>query len=164
VDSFLKNEANAKVEESSGSKKGSGSTEKKEEAKAPALRRAAIPTKVVEIRPTEKHVRQYSNTFVAPMMKGAPQATATKPEAAVEPTGQEMDKQRDERASPEIQPMIEKYALYANEPLRKESKSPKETSPLAKQAEDQANTGVQQDDFVGITKPGEPDDSSHLDE
>ena len=155
-------EANTKVEESGGSKKGSGSTEKKEEAKAAVRHKATIPTKVVEIRPKGEHVRQYSNTFIPPMMKGAPQGTETKPEAAFEPTGQEMDKQRDERASPEIQPMIEKYELYANEPLRKESKSPMETSPLAKQAEDQLNTEVQQNDFVGIMKPEEPGDSSHL--
>lgn len=117
------------------------------------------------------------------MVKGAHQGTEIKPEAAVEQTGQEMGKQRDDRASPEIQPMIAKYEFYANEPLRKESKNPKETSPPAKQSEDQENivldvrnydkndvavveaeAEVQQNNFAGAMKPGEPDDSSHLDE
>jgi hypothetical protein len=132
-----------KGKQAGGSKDGSVSTEKKEESKAPGLHRAAIPTKVVEIQPKGKHARQYSNTFVPPMVKGAPQGTAIKPEAAVEPTKQEMGKQGDDRASPEIQPMIAKYELYANEPLRRESKNSKETSPLAKQSEDQQNKEVQ---------------------
>ena len=71
------------------------------------------------------------------MVKGSPQGTEIKPEAAVEPTEQEEAKQRDDRASPEIQPMVAKYELYANEPLRRESKNSKETSPPAKQSEDQ---------------------------